>query len=485
MSATQHTLPDESAAAMITDPPYYNAVPYADLSDYFYVWLKRSISGLHDDLFATTLAPKDDEICEMSGWDPVRYGYKDKAWYQDQMRLAFAEARRLLQPGGVAIVVFAHKSTSGWEAQLQAMVDAGWNISGSWPIDTEMGTRMRARESAVLASSIHLVCRTRDKSASHATGDWRDVLAELPQRIHDWMPRLVSEGIVGADAIFACLGPAVEIFSRYEHVEKASGEVVTLSEYLPYVWAAVAREALSTIFEHADATGFEEDARLTALWLWTLFGNQTVQSAEDLSGAGERDEVEDEDDEAASAKPAVGGSYVLEFDAARKVAQGLGAHLERLTTVVQVKGEKARLLPVSERASYLFGRETTQTVIPSRRRSSVVQGPLPGFPAKPHQGSLSDLLDDVGTGGGTASDGWSDTSIPDVGRTVLDRLHQSMLLFAAGRTEALRRFLNENGIGQDERFWRLAQALSALYPMGSDEKRWVDGVLARKKGWGM
>ena len=99
-----------------------------------------------------------------------------------------SEGCRILAPSGICIVVFAHKSTSGWEAQLQAMIDAGWTITGSWPIDTEMGTRLRARESAALASSIHLVCRPRknvDGSLrTNDIGDWRDVLQELPTRIH-------------------------------------------------------------------------------------------------------------------------------------------------------------------------------------------------------------------------------------------------------------------------------------------------------------
>ena len=104
----------------------------------------------------------------------------------------------------------------------------------------------------------------------------------LPKRIHEWMPRLAHEGIVGADAIFACLGPALEIFSRYERVEKANGEQVTLKEYLEQVWAVVAREALNMIFEGAETSSFEEDARLTAMWLWTfqramIMGNDTRQ----------------------------------------------------------------------------------------------------------------------------------------------------------------------------------------------------------------
>ena len=106
---------------------------------------------------------------------------------------------------------------------LGALITSGWVITASWPIDTEMGTRLRARNSAALASSVHLVCRPRETFSQgkreNVVGDWRDVLQELPRRIHEWMPRLSDEGVVGADSIFACLGPALEIFSRYSHVE--------------------------------------------------------------------------------------------------------------------------------------------------------------------------------------------------------------------------------------------------------------------------
>ena len=108
------------------------------------------------------------------------------------------------------------------------------------------------------------------------------MLDDLPRRIHDWMPRLAAEGVVGADAIFACLGPALEIFSRYSRVEKSNGDVVPLREYLEHVWAAVSKEALSMIFKDADAGGLEPDARLTAMWLWTVrpaFWNQRQRIA--------------------------------------------------------------------------------------------------------------------------------------------------------------------------------------------------------------
>ena len=355
------------------------------------------------------------------------------------------------------------KTTASWEAILQAVVDAKWTITGSWPIDTEMETRVAAQGQARLASSIHLVCRPRENTdgtvLTDDVGDWRDVLAELPKRLHEWMPRLADEGVVGADAIFACLGPALEIFSRYSRVEKASGEVVSLHEYLEQVWAAVAREALGVIFAGVDATGFEPDARLTAMWLWTLFGGTAVDTDSN-------DDIEDSDEDLGTPTPKLSG-YVLEYDAARKIAQGLGAYLDKMPSLVVIKGDQARLLPVIERAPALLGQEAKPALATKKDTA--------------RQLSLFDLPT-TSTGAPAPLGEWN---APPPGATVLDRLHQSMLLFAAGRGDALKRFLVDDGTGTDPRFWRLAQALSALYPPASDEKRWVDGVLARKKGLGL
>ena len=171
-----------------------------------------------------------------------------------------------------------------------------------------------------------------------------------------------------------------------------------------------------------------------------------------------QEDMDDEDD----VKPAKAPSgYVLEYDVARKTAQGLGAHLETLTSLVEVKGDKARLLPVAERALYLFGKEEAVAT-------------------KAKKKAQADLFTSLGLDEIDQTQG----PPPKPGMTVLDRLHQSMLLFGAGRSEALKRFLVEEGIGRDPRFWRLAQAFSALFPSSSSEKRWVDGVLARKKGLG-
>ena len=326
---------------------------------------------------------------------------------------------------------------------------------------------MNAMGTASLASSVHLVCRPRktsdDSVRTSDIGDWREVLFELPRRIHDWMPRLAAEGVVGADAIFACLGPALEIFSRYSRVEKASGEQVSLRDYLEQVWAAVSQEALRLVFEGADASGFEEDARLTAMWLWTL----SAGNGQDTGSSDDAEDGDDADQDNGSGKKKAFGGYALEYDTARKIAQGLGAHLETLGTLVEVKGETARLLPVAERTKALFGKD--QADAPVERKKQSRQMLLPFF----------EELEQA-----EAEAGWGEKGAPKVGETTLDRVHQTMILFAAGRSEAMRRFLVEEGVGRDGRFWTLAQSLSALYPTASDEKRWVDGILARKKGLG-
>jgi putative DNA methylase len=460
-SATAQTLPDDTADAVITDPPYYAAIPYADLSDFFYSWLKRSLDNVHPDLLKEDLTPKDEECVQLSH-RAAMYRYKDSAWFEQMMTKACAENRRVTKPSGISVVVFANKETSGWEAMLQALISSQWIVTASWPIDTERSGRLRAMDSAALASSVHLVCRPRGTDlAVEEVGDWRDVLQQLPVRIHEWMPRLASEGVVGADAIFSCLGPALEVFSRYSRVEKASGEPVLLGEYLEQVWAAVAKEALALVFEGADATGFEADARLTAMWLWTLKSPD--------SGEPETDTVEaqSEDGDDRESKKIKMTGFKLEFDAARKIAQGLGARFETLTHLVQVAGEQARLLPVAERTAYLFGKDEAE---PSKTRPKKSADQLNIF------AELTEAED--------IEVAWKEKTVKRIGDTTLDRIHQAMILFAAGRGEALKRFLVEDGVGQEGKFWRLAQALSALYPAITDEKRWVDGVLARKKQLG-
>ncbi len=205
------------------------------------------------------------------------------------------------------------------------------------------------------------------------------------------------------------------------------------------------------IFKGADASGFEEDARLTAMWLWTLH-----------TTANGKAEVESDE------KRKVLRGYGLEYDAARKLAQGLGVHLDDLHHLVEVKGDTATLLSAAARTKYLFG--STSPSGPKRR------------PKKKQQLALN-FTQEIETLEEENAD-WAGEFSSRPEPTVLDRVHQAMILFGASRGEALRRLIVDEGVGGNPLFWRLAQALTALYPGATEEKRWIDGVLARKKGLG-
>jgi putative DNA methylase len=502
-TAMAHPLPNDAGSAFISDPPYYDAVPYAYLSDFFYVWLRRMLSGTHPSLFSGEAVPKDDEIV-VDRPHELSTSKKDITFYEQALKKAFREGCRVLAPSGIGTIVFASKTTASWEAILQSMVDAGWIITGSWPIDTEMENRVAAQGQARLGSSVHIVCRPRENADASLQadniGDYRDVLHELPQRMRDWMPRLAAEGIVGADAIFACLGPALEIFSRYVRVEKLSGEAVTLREYLEQVWAAVSKEALNMIFEGADATGFEEDARLTVIWFWVMKaaanGNDGNGTATDCDPEGEE---EQDQDETTTSKKKTAQGYAMEFDAARKLAQGLGADLQRLSRpggILVIKGGTAILNRVADRGGHLFGDQPSLFEEGQRISFSYRRPPQPIAKLKTVRQRKRNLFDPTEIPQPDRDQPYIPGLIPleddrsittrliDEGFTMLDRLHQAMLLFAKSYSALLRPFLIETQMGTTPRFWLLAQSLSTLYPANSDEKRWVDGVLARKKGMG-
>ena len=466
--ATDHPLPDQSASVWFTDPPYYDAVPYADLSDFFLVWLKRTLPDhpLLQDPFDSNnpLSPKareavQDETKEQDGRP------KDRQWFEETMARAFAEGRRVLADDGIGSVVFAHKTTEGWEALLAGMIRGGWTITGSWPIATEMATRLRARDSAALATSVHLICRPRPEDAP--VGDWADVLRELPRRVADWMERLQGEGIRGADLVFACIGPALEIYSRFRAVETAEGRSVGLPEYLEKVWEVVGRAALETVLGTAEARArngmagaLEEDARLTALFLWTL---QTTEAVGD-------DGKNTDDDEDATAAAAAKGLN-LPFDVVRRFAQPMGIDLDRWTgrIVDQAKGV-VRLLPVAERATDLLGEAGAGAAaewIEADPQAGLQQSLFPEWNAAPKRSVR-------GRGKKGILDG--DAELQAVDATTLDRVHATMLLQANGHTNALRALIKaEQDRGPD--FLRLANALSALYPRGSREKRLLDAML--------
>ena len=176
--ACNHPLSDGSCEIWFTDPPYYDSIPYGYLSDIFYVWLKRS--GLREVMptdFAPPVVPKEAE-CVVDRPHKLSKSLKNAKFFEEHIEKAAKEGRRITDDNGAACIVFAHKTTKGWEALLSGIIGSGWCITASWPIATELASRLNARDTASLATSVHLICRPRSEDAP--IGDWGEVLRELP-----------------------------------------------------------------------------------------------------------------------------------------------------------------------------------------------------------------------------------------------------------------------------------------------------------------
>jgi len=462
-------LPEGSAGLWFTDPPYYDAIPYSDLADFFHCWMRRTLGVGTQRLDYRGLETVQDETKSFDGQ------VKDRDFFERSMAEAFTAGRRVLNDDGIGCVVFAHKTTEGWEALLSGMTKGGWVITASWPILTEAANRLRAQNSAALATSVHLVCRPR---TDDITGDWGEVLRELPKRVGDWMDRLQREGVRGADLVFACIGPALEIFSRYAKVETPDGTEKTLAEYLEKVWEVVGRVALEQVLgtpeaqaRNGGAGALEEDARLTALFLWTV--QATDDEAEDSGEDDEEEAAGDEDEDAAPGKKKPG--FTLIYDVARRFAQPLGIHLaEWEGRIIETKKGVVRLLPVRERSQQLFGEAGTE--LAAERIERVARGAeqLDLFSAA---GLVEAAVPDIAPKRGRKKAGVADEALKTRREaTTLDRVHAAMLLQAGGRANALRSMLKSETERSPD-FLRLANALSALYPKESEEKRLLDAML--------
>jgi putative DNA methylase len=473
-------LPDASADVWFTDPPYYDAVPYADLSDFFFIWLKRSLPAdplLRDASDSQNpLTPKTAEIVQ-DETKRVDSRPKDRIFFEERMARAFAEGRRLLRDDGVGTVVFAHKSTEGWEALLSGIIRGGWTITGSWPIATEMGSRLRARESAALATSVHLICRPRKPDAS--IGDWAEVARELPQRVRVWMDRLVAEGIRGADLVFACIGPAMEVYSRYSRVVDAEDREIPLggdptsSEpsvqgYLAKVWEVVGRIALEQVLggSNVGASAIEEDARLTALFLWALQSS----IAPELGDAPEKEDTSEDMGEVGEHSTS---GYTLVYDVVRRFAQPLGIHLEIWEgRIIETEGGIVRLLSVSERIPQLFEEGDVEKLATEPEESSRARQTTL-FPDQ--ESNIAEKGTPKRKGRRGSSGRRLEAGTEPRRMTTLDRLHTAMILQAHGASVPLRALLREEKKRGPE-FERLARSMTALYPQGSEDRRLLEAL---------
>ena len=258
-----------------TDPPYYDNVPYADLSDFFYTWLRQMLQGVHPGLTATLLVPKAEELVA----EPTRHGGRDeaKSFFEQGMRRVFHGMRNAVDAQFPATIYYAFKqaegeevdadevfegaagrTSTGWETFLQGLVDTAWQVDGTWPLRTERTGRIRDNSSNALASSIVLVCRPRQPDAPSASR--RDFLSSLRRELPESLRNLQHGNIAPVDLAQAAIGPGMAVFSRYASVIEADGSPMTVRTALQLI-----NQALDEVLAEQEGE-FDSDTRWAIAW---------------------------------------------------------------------------------------------------------------------------------------------------------------------------------------------------------------------------
>ncbi|MDL1960158.1 MAG: DUF1156 domain-containing protein, partial [Deltaproteobacteria bacterium] len=266
-SATSLPWGNDSFDAVLTDPPYYDNIQYASLSDFFYIWMKRSIGAHYPEHFSTELTPKKNEAVA----SPWRHKGKDAARlnYELLMAQSFAEANRVLKPGGQMVVVYAHKTTLGWSTLVDALRRTNFEVVEAWPLDTEMKAGVVKVGKAMLASSIFLIARKREGAE---TGSYEEVVQpELERIVRERVDTLWKMGITGADLVIAAVGAGLRAFTRFARVEYANGEEVPAEKFLAEVEGVVLEALLERIFGLAGSgvAAVDGPSRFYVLWRYT------------------------------------------------------------------------------------------------------------------------------------------------------------------------------------------------------------------------
>ncbi len=462
MSATEE-LP-KVFDAIITDPPYYDAIPYSDLMDFFYVWLRRCLMGLSvefDESFREPLGPKwdasrnDGELID----DASRHGgdaTKSKETYENGMARVFKRCAAALEPAGRLVVVFANKQPDAWETLVSAIILAGFTVDGSWPIQTEMGNRTRALGSAALASSVWLVCRKRPATAR--AGWDANVLGEMRTNIGVRLREFWDAGIRGPDFVWAATGPALEAYSKHPVVKKANepNAVMTVTEFLRAVRRLVVEFVVGRVLSEVspasvsaadaetaaaldDVTTYYllhrhdfhmEDAPAGACILYALSCNLSERDLADrydiLVRTGGKAEDEADEDEAEDA------------DAEDAGEEGSGSTF-RLKSWKQRRRPALGLDPVADNAR-------------ARRL---------------HEENVAPRLFDE-----TAPAAPRHRLIP-----IIDMVHRLMHLWADGDLNAVNDYIDLRGLRRSEPFRQVLQAVIELSPEGSEERSVAERVM--------
>ena len=245
---------------IVTDPPYYDAIPYADTSDFFFVWNKRNgfVPEKLGNQTVSSVTPKEKELIQHT----ARFGGSEdeaRTYYTLGMTKAFEKAHNTMSDDAPLVIVFAHKEPEAWEALLEAIIGAGFAVTASWPIDTEKGNRTAAHGRAALATSLWLVCRKR--STNTRTGHYSKVKREMQKRIIERLRYFWDTGIRGPDFVWAAIGPALESYSSYKEVRRQTGEPYTVSKFLTEVRRIVTDFALGQVLHGASTEALDEWTR--------------------------------------------------------------------------------------------------------------------------------------------------------------------------------------------------------------------------------
>ena len=245
---------------VITDPPYFDEAAYADLSDFFYVWLRRMLCDIFPEVLVTPQSPKEDEATALRHRHGGSAEDADKHFVRKLAEI-FTEAKRVAVDDALFVVIFAHQGTDAWTALINSLFAAGVTVDATWPVEMERKSRPRGIASAALETSITVVCRPRVVGTA---ASFKDVRREIERAVHDAVKRFWSYGFRGADLIVACYGPAVGVFGKYERVERDDGEPVGIPDLLDLA-RKVARDAI--------AGEFRGDSLSTLYYVWAnLYG---------------------------------------------------------------------------------------------------------------------------------------------------------------------------------------------------------------------
>lgn len=449
---------------VITDPPYYGAIPYSDLMDFFYVWLRRGVQS-HAGLsapFRQPLAPKwdsaanDGELID----DASRHGgdgVQSRHAYESGMAEVFANCGAALKDTGRLVVVFANKQPEAWETLVAALIRSGFVVDGSWPIQTEQASRMRAISSAALASSVWLVCRKREGKARPG---WDNVVLEdMRKNIGIQLRSFWDAGIHGPDFVWAATGPALEAYSKHPIVKKANapGETMSVGEFLKAVRRLVVEFVVGRVLGEAahvdtregeaaaasldDVTTYYllhrhdfamDDAPAGACILYALSCNLSEGELADRYDLLVRTGGVDVDDD--------GEGDEGDADADGEVEEGSGSTF--------------KLKPWKQRRRPTLGIDPIAEQARRAREEFEARGPV--------------LFDEMGPNASSAA---RSRVIP-----LIDSIHRLMHLWVDGDVAKVNEYLDDRGLRRRETFRQVLQALIELSETSSEERSVLESL---------